>query len=56
MKMTGLIDEELVSQYPDSLKFICHNGAGYDQIDEVACVKRGILCVREIAYCRNKGR
>jgi len=39
--MTGLVDEELVSHYPDSLKFICHNGAGYDQVDANACAKRG---------------
>ncbi len=41
--MTGPIDQELISHYPDSLKFICHNGAGYDQIDDVACAKRGPL-------------
>ena len=28
--------------FPDSLKFICHNGAGYDQIDVAACTARGI--------------
>jgi len=35
------IDEELLSHYPDSIKFICHNGAGYDQIDVAACAKKG---------------
>jgi glyoxylate reductase len=40
--MTGLVDEDLVSHYPESLKFICHNGAGYDQVDAVACAKKGI--------------
>jgi lactate dehydrogenase-like 2-hydroxyacid dehydrogenase len=39
--MTGLIDEELVSHYPESLKFICHNGAGYDQVDAEACARKG---------------
>jgi len=31
--ITGRIDAELVSVLPKSLKFICHNGAGYDQLD-----------------------
>jgi glyoxylate reductase len=39
--MTGLVDQDLVSHYPESLKFICHNGAGYDQVDAVACAKKG---------------
>lgn len=47
--MTGPIDEELISHYPDSLKFISHNGAGYDQIDVVACAKRGPLS--DESYC-----
>jgi len=41
--MTGLVDEELVSHYPESLKYICHNGSGYDQVDAEACAKRGIV-------------
>lgn len=36
--VTGLWDEELVNALPKSLKFCCHNGAGYDQIDVAACV------------------
>ncbi|KAI9748059.1 MAG: hypothetical protein M4579_007322 [Chaenotheca gracillima] len=40
--ITGRFDEELVSQLPDSLKFVCHNGAGYDQVDVASCTKRGI--------------
>ena len=43
--MTGLVDEELVSFFPKSLKFICHNGAGYDQVDAAACAKRGMYYV-----------
>ncbi|KAK7741876.1 glyoxylate reductase [Cytospora paraplurivora] len=39
---TGRIDAELVSSLPASLRFICHNGAGYDQIDIPACTARGI--------------
>ncbi|KIW06647.1 hypothetical protein, variant [Verruconis gallopava] len=40
--ITGRFDEELVPLLPDSVKFICHNGAGYDQIDVAECTKRGI--------------
>lgn len=35
--MTGPFDEELVAKLPSSLKYICHNGAGYDNIDVAAC-------------------
>ncbi|POY71742.1 hypothetical protein BMF94_5103 [Rhodotorula taiwanensis] len=41
-KVTGLFDAELVAALPDSLKFIAHNGAGYDQINVDACTKRRI--------------
>ena len=41
LKMTGLVDEELISHLPNSLKYICHNGAGYDQVDAEACAKKG---------------
>jgi glyoxylate reductase len=40
---TGPFDQELVSALPSSLKYICHNGAGYDNIDVSACTARGIL-------------
>lgn len=30
-QVTGLFDAELVEGLPSELKFICHNGAGYDQ-------------------------
>ncbi|KAM0432236.1 hypothetical protein ACHAPT_004774 [Fusarium lateritium] len=40
--ITGLIDEELVQALPESVRFICHTGAGYDQIDVAACSKREI--------------
>ncbi|KAG8903654.1 hypothetical protein FRB99_002892 [Tulasnella sp. 403] len=39
----GIFDEELVDRLPTSVKWIAHNGAGYDQIDFEACKKRGIL-------------
>ncbi|KAH8655125.1 D-isomer specific 2-hydroxyacid dehydrogenase [Tricladium varicosporioides] len=35
-------DAELIQKLPASLKFICHNGAGYDAIDIQACTARGI--------------
>ncbi|KAI9735219.1 MAG: hypothetical protein M1834_001809 [Cirrosporium novae-zelandiae] len=40
---TGLIDEELCTALPESLKFIAHCGAGYDQIDTTACTTHKIL-------------
>lgn len=39
---TGRVDAELVGALPASLRFICHNGAGYDQVDVPACTARGI--------------
>ncbi|OLL23887.1 putative 2-hydroxyacid dehydrogenase UNK4.10 [Neolecta irregularis DAH-3] len=42
-EITGVIDEELISKMPRSLRFIAHNGAGYDQIDVSACSKAGIM-------------
>jgi len=40
--VTGPFDKELVSLLPSSLKYICHNGAGYDNIDVHACSSKGI--------------
>ncbi|KAL1592656.1 hypothetical protein SLS60_011072 [Paraconiothyrium brasiliense] len=40
--VTGNFDKEFIDQLPPSLKFICHNGAGYDQIDVHAAASRGI--------------
>lgn len=37
----GIYDKELVSKLPGTLKWIAHNGAGYDQIDVAACKERG---------------
>ncbi|KAN0060621.1 hypothetical protein ACQY0O_007279 [Thecaphora frezii] len=37
----GFFDAELISHLPASLKSICHNGAGYDQIDVHAAKARG---------------
>ena len=41
--ITGPFDEDLVAQLPESVKYIAHNGAGYDTIDISACSKRKIL-------------
>ena len=37
----GIFDAELISKFPNTTKWIAHNGAGYDQIDVVACKDRG---------------
>ncbi|KAK9324016.1 D-isomer specific 2-hydroxyacid dehydrogenase [Lipomyces orientalis] len=36
------IDEDIIAVLPPSLKFICHNGAGYDKINVNACAEKGI--------------
>lgn len=41
-KITGPFNKELVQHLPNSLKYICHTGAGYDSIDIGACTERGI--------------
>lgn len=33
----------MIQALPESLKFICHNGAGYDDIDINACTERGLV-------------
>jgi glyoxylate reductase len=42
ISVAGLVDTELIDHLPSSLRFICHNGAGYDSIDVPACTARGI--------------
>ena len=42
LQITGRFDKELVDVLPSSLKFVSHNGAGYDSIDAHACAARGI--------------
>ena len=39
---TGPFDKELLSVVPKSLRYVCHNGAGYDNIDVEAFTQRGI--------------
>ena len=41
MQETGPFDKELVALVPKSLKYICHNGAGYDNVDVDALTQRG---------------
>ncbi|EFY84633.1 glyoxylate reductase [Metarhizium acridum CQMa 102] len=40
--ITGKIDDELCDALPKTLKFMCHNGAGYDQVDIPACTAHSI--------------
>ncbi|KJZ73037.1 hypothetical protein HIM_07609 [Hirsutella minnesotensis 3608] len=40
--VTGRIDAELLDALPRSLAFLCHNGAGYDQVDVAACTAHGV--------------
>lgn len=42
IKVSGRFDEELVQSLPLSLRFVVHNGAGYDQLDIPSLSKRGI--------------
>lgn len=42
VKITGRFDEELVSHLPNSVRYIVHNGAGYDQLDVPALSKKGV--------------
>ena len=48
-QLTGRFDPELIDALPDSVRFISHNGAGYDQIDAIACMKKGLVrCYRAL--------
>ncbi|KAF8583802.1 2-hydroxyacid dehydrogenase [Ramaria rubella] len=38
----GIFDKDLIDKLPSSVKWIAHNGAGYDQIDVYAAKARGI--------------
>ncbi|KAG5983501.1 hypothetical protein E4U55_008023 [Claviceps digitariae] len=40
--VTGRIDNEVLDVLPSSLKFLCHNGAGYDQVDIPSCTSHAI--------------
>ncbi|KAI1504513.1 D-isomer specific 2-hydroxyacid dehydrogenase [Biscogniauxia marginata] len=43
VSVTGRVDAELLSALPRTLRFVCHNGAGYDSVDVPACDARGVL-------------
>lgn len=45
----GRFDEELISHFPPTLKFIAHQGAGYDQCDVEPLTRRGI----QLSNCPN---
>jgi glyoxylate reductase len=38
---TGPFDKELIALLPKSLKYICHNGAGYDNVDVDTLTQKG---------------
>ncbi|WVW80759.1 hypothetical protein I302_102745 [Kwoniella bestiolae CBS 10118] len=38
----GIFDKDLIEHLPKSVKYIAHNGAGYDQIDVAAATAKGI--------------
>ncbi|KAI0594528.1 glyoxylate reductase [Biscogniauxia sp. FL1348] len=40
---TGRVDGALLDALPATLRFVCHNGAGYDSVDVAACSARGVL-------------
>ena len=40
LSITGRFDAELCAALPDSWRYLCHCGAGYDQIDVNACSAR----------------
>ncbi|UZJ51554.1 hypothetical protein CBS101457_000874 [Exobasidium rhododendri] len=42
IKITGKFDQDLISLLPPTMQFLCHNGAGYDQLDVDALTKKGI--------------
>ncbi|KAK3074971.1 hypothetical protein LTR53_002140 [Teratosphaeriaceae sp. CCFEE 6253] len=41
-RVTGPFDKELIQALPQTLRYITHNGAGYDNIDVHACTERRI--------------
>lgn len=41
----GVFDKEIVGAIASSVKWIAHNGAGYDQIDVHECKTKGKLSV-----------
>lgn len=46
-RLVGRFDEELILHFPPTLKYIAHQGAGYDQCDPEPMTLRGI----QMAHC-----
>lgn len=46
-RIVGRFDEDLVQHFPPSLKYIAHQGAGYDQCDAAPLTAKGI----QLAHC-----
>jgi len=40
-KYIGVFDKEIIDALAPSVKWIAHNGAGYDQIDVQECIIKG---------------
>lgn len=55
LQVTGPFDAELLNALPRSLRFICHNGAGYDNIDIATCTQKGMYfaILLLLLSCRN---
>ena len=53
-QVTGPFDAEIIALLPPSAKFICHVGAGYDNIDVEACTKRGKIVLNLLKRQWNK--
>lgn len=53
-KYTGRFDKELVSALPKSVKYIVHNGAGYDNIDVPVVTEAGASLLLQM-YTTNVG-
>jgi glyoxylate reductase len=51
LQETGPFDKELVALLPKSLKYICHNGAGYDNVDVDALNQKGMSLVDATCSC-----
>lgn len=50
----GVFDQEIISALAEAgVKWIAHNGAGYDQIDVSACISKGELAVIGTIHERN---
>ncbi|TFK74026.1 2-hydroxyacid dehydrogenase [Pluteus cervinus] len=43
VQFIGIFDKELIDGIGESVRWIAHNGAGYDQVDVQACKARGIF-------------